>query len=76
MNQIHDIPMAVFWENFDFFPLENGFSGKKVQKNWKSKNGVKTALTPLFKELWAILVKTGFNTVFLTPKTSKKMDQF
>jgi len=24
--------MAVFWENFDFFPLENGFSGKKVQK--------------------------------------------
>ena len=36
------------------FPPENGVSGKKVQKIWKSKNGVETALTPLFKELWAI----------------------
>ena len=27
-----------------------------MKKNWKSKNGVKTALTPLFKELWAIYV--------------------
>ena len=43
--------MAIFWE---FFPLENGFSGQKVQKNLKSKNGVITALTPLFKELRAI----------------------
>ena len=37
----------------------NDFSSKnhqKVQKYWKSKNGVKTALTPLFKELWAIYV--------------------
>ena len=43
-----------FGNFFDFFPPENGFSGQNVQKNWKSKNGVKTALTPLFKELWAI----------------------
>ena len=32
---------------------------QKVQKYWKSKNGVKTALTSLFKELWAILEKLG-----------------
>ena len=34
----------------------NDFSSKnpqKVQKYWKSKNGIKTALRPLFKELWA-----------------------
>ena len=38
---------------FDISP-KNRFSSQKVQKYWKSKNGVKTALTPLFKELWAI----------------------
>ena len=35
---------------------KNDFSSKntqKVQKYWKSKNGIKTALRPLFKELWA-----------------------
>ena len=32
------------------------FHHQKYEKNWKSKNGVKTALTPLFKELWAIYV--------------------
>ena len=26
---------------------------QKVQKYWKSKNGIKPALRPLFKELWA-----------------------
>ena len=26
---------------------------QKVQKYWKSKNGIKTALRPLFRELWA-----------------------
>ena len=36
------------------FPQNNGFSRQKIRKYWKSKNGVKTALTPLFKELWAI----------------------
>ena len=59
---------AWFWTNFGYFTLlywcflvqflifsqKNWFSSQKVQKNWKSKNGVKTALTPLFKELWAI----------------------
>ena len=46
--------MAFLGKKIDFFPPESGFSAQKVQKNWKSKNGVKTALTPLFKELWAI----------------------
>ena len=41
---------------FLIFSPKNGFSSQKVQKYWKSKNGVKTALTPLFKELWAIYV--------------------
>ena len=44
-----------FLGNFFIFPPKNGFSSQKVQKYWKSKNGVKTALTQLFKELWAIL---------------------
>ena len=35
---------------------KKGFYDQKYEKNWKSKNGVKTALTPLFKELWAIYV--------------------
>ena len=43
-----------FLFNFGFFPQKNRILSQKVQKNWKSKNGVKTALTPLFKELWAI----------------------
>ena len=41
---------------FLIFSPKNGFSSQKVQKYWKSKNGVETALTPLFKELWAIHV--------------------
>ena len=44
----------LFWEKLWFFPPENGVSGKNVQKIWKFKKGVKTALPPLFKELWAI----------------------
>ena len=32
---------------------KKGFYDQKYEKNWKSKNGVKTALTQLFKELWA-----------------------
>ena len=39
---------------FLIFSPKNGSSSQKVQKYWKSENGVKTALTPLFKELWAI----------------------
>ena len=54
---------------FDFFPQKNRFSRKKVQKNWKSKNGVKTALTPLFKELWAIFVFLKFNNpIYANPQ--------
>ena len=46
---------------FLIFSPKNGFSSQKVQKYWKSKNGVKTALTPLFKELWAIYVFLKFD---------------
>ena len=53
LNEIHDRPMVFFWENFDFFPQITDFLVKKLKK-WKSKNGVKTALTSVFKELWAI----------------------
>ena len=35
---------------------KKGILWSKIWKNWKSKNGVKTALTPLFKELWAIYI--------------------
>ena len=52
--QIHSRLMDFFGILLCFFHPENGVSSKKVQKTWKSKNGVKTALTPLFKELWAI----------------------
>ena len=34
-----------------------GYQPQKVQEKKNSKNGVKTAQRPLFKELWAILVK-------------------
>ena len=37
-------------EFFNFFYRENGFLGKNA-KNMKTENGVKTALTPLFKKL-------------------------
>ena len=40
------------------------------------KNGTQTVQIPLFKELMTVLVKTGFNTVFLTPKISKKRTNF
>ena len=43
-----------FLGNFFIFPPKNGFSSQKVQKYWKSKNGVKTALSPLLKELWPV----------------------
>ena len=36
-----------------------GYQPQKVQEKKNSKNGVKTAQRPLFKELWAILVKLG-----------------
>ena len=39
----------IFFEKMRFYV-------QKYEKNWKSKNDVKTALTPLFKELWAIYV--------------------
>ena len=54
-HQIHTAVIVCLEICFFFFP-ENGFYGQKVKKKWKSKNGVKTALTPLFKELWAIHV--------------------
>ena len=34
-----------------------GYQPQKVQEKKNSKNGAKTAQRPLFKELWAILVK-------------------
>ena len=44
-------------KSFQFFFFKKmRFHVQKYEKNWKSKNGVKTALTPLFKELWAIYV--------------------
>ena len=37
---------------------------QKLQKYWKSKNGVKTTERPLFKELWAILEKSDLEDDF------------
>ena len=42
-----------FWEFFLVFSPRKRIFCSKSSKNWKSKNGVKTALTQLFKELWA-----------------------
>ena len=49
-NQIHDRLMAFFVKKFDFFLQKTDFL-VKVQKNIKTENGVKTALTPLLKKL-------------------------
>ena len=38
-----------------------GYQPQKVQEKKNSKNGAKTAQRPLFKELWAILVKLENN---------------
>ena len=45
-----------------------GYQPQKVQEKKNSKNGVKTAQRPLFKELWAILVKSDLLTYFLLKK--------
>ena len=66
----------LFYFNFGFFPQKNRFSSQKVQKNWKSKNGVKTALTPLFKELWAIFGFVKFKNQISPPQKSKKLRGF
>ena len=60
-----------------FYP-ENGFSVQKAKKNWKSKNGVKTALTPLFKELWTIFGFVKFKNQISPPppEKSKKIRWF
>ena len=61
----------VFLVNFGQFDEKNRSQPRKVQKISMSKNGVKSALRPLFKELWAILgfSKTrGFTSVILTQK--------
>ena len=62
-----------FFGIFLIFPPENGVSGKKVQKNWNSKNGFKAALTPLFKELWAIFSFVKFkNQISPPPRKTEK----
>ena len=40
------------------------YQPKKVQKYWKSKNGDKTAQTPLFKKLWAIFGKSDLSVYY------------
>ena len=63
-----------------------GSQPQKVQKRGNSKNDVKTAQRPLFKDLWTIFGKTNFNgdleakserkigytRVFLSTQKSKK----
>ena len=44
----------------------------KVQKKWNSKNGVKTAQRPWFKELWASIKKSAFLLYFDLKKIKKK----
>ena len=56
---------------FDFFPKKQ-FSSQKVQKNWKSKNGIKTALTPLFKELWADFGFVKFKNQIYPPQKNRE----
>ena len=70
--QIHSRLMAFFGKLLCFFQPENGVSGKKVQKIWKSKNGVETALTPLFKELWAIFGFLKFKNQIPPPRKIEK----
>ena len=65
-----DCFLVKFW----IFSPKNRFSSQKVQKNWKSKNGVKTALTPLFKELWAIFGFVKFKNQISPHKNRKSFD--
>ena len=65
-----------FFSSIFDFSQKNRFSSQKVQKNWKSKNGVKTALTPLFKELWAIFGFVKFKNQISPPQKSKKLRRF
>ena len=77
---------AKFWPYFSFYPImvllgeflifspKNGFSSQKVQKYWKSKNGVKTALTPLFKDLWAVFSFVKFKNQISPQKNRKSFD--
>ena len=54
-------------KSFQFFFFKKmRFYVQKYEKNWKFKNGVKTALTPLFKELWPIFGFLKFN--FFSPE--------
>ena len=48
------------------------YYAQKVQKYWKSKNGVKTAQNPLFKRFRAIFGKSGLLVYFW----SQKIDQY
>ena len=65
-----------FFSSIFDFSQKNRFSSQKVQKNWKSKNGVKTALTPLFKELWAIFDFLKSKNQISPPEKSKKLRGF
>ena len=70
---IYPIILIAFLLQFWIFPQKNRFSSQKVQKNWKFKNGVKTALTPLFKELWAIFDFVKFkNQISPAPQKNGK----
>ena len=55
------------------FIEKKGFYDQKYQKNWKSKNGVKTALTPLFKELWAFFGFVKFKNQISPPTKNEKI---
>ena len=72
----YPIILMSFLIKFLIFSPKNRFSRQKVQKNWKSKNGVKTALTPLFKELWAIFGFVKFKNQISPPEKSKKLRGF
>ena len=61
-----------FLVQFLIFSPKKQFSSQKVQKNWKSKNGIKTALTPLFKELWAVFGFVKFKNQISPPQKNRE----
>ena len=61
------------WWRF-FLTSKTWFSIQKHKKYLTSKNGIKTAQNPLFKELWPIFEKRIYYRIFDQKKWTRKCD--
>ena len=65
--------LSFFWLFLEIFLLKNRFQTQEVQKKSMLKNGVNTALWPLFKKLWAILGFSKNQSLMYVCKIGKKL---